>query len=108
MKKSVLSCGWCSLSLLSSPSFESAPFGVEQIFALVKKGQCLGGGGGVVCLLFWGVWDFFCDWKAQTEVFWDFYSKRLLNFIHTIQNFIKKQAFLFFRCLTSIVLWYLC
>lgn len=45
MKKSVLSCGCCSLSLLSSPSFESAPFGVEQIFALVKKGQCLGGCG---------------------------------------------------------------
>lgn len=42
MKNSTLSCGWCSLSLLSSSSFESAPFGIEQIFALVKKGQCLG------------------------------------------------------------------
>lgn len=39
---SILRCGWYSLSLLTSSSFESAPFGVEQIFALVKIGKCLG------------------------------------------------------------------
>lgn len=99
---SILKCGWYSLSLLTSSSFESAPFGIEQIFALVKIGKCLG-----CCFfscVFW-FWYFFCDWKAQTEVFWDSVPR---DFIDSIQNFFKKQAFLCFHFLTSVVLWHLC